>query len=74
MRATGVGAEGQAQLGGGLPGQGGGDDLADPAGLADRGDLGFDGAAVAAGVATGQGGLQLDELPAGFGQGLVEPA
>jgi len=25
-------------------------------------------------VSPGQGGLQLDEFPAGFGQGLVEPA
>jgi len=74
VAGTCVGAEGQAQLRGGLPGQGGGDYLADPARLADRGDLGFDRGVVGAGVAAGQGGLQVDEFPAGFGQGLVEPA
>ena len=66
--------ERQAQLRGGLTGQGGGEDLADPAGFADRGDLGFDCHAAPAGVAAVQGGLQVEQLPAGFGQGLVEAA
>jgi hypothetical protein len=52
-----VGAPGQAQFGALCAGEGGGEDLVDPAGFADRGDLGSHGVAVAAGFAAGQAGL-----------------
>ena len=68
-----VGVPGQSELGRGVPGQGGGEDFAHPAGSADRGDVGFDGRAVAAGVAA-RHRLQLGQAATGLGQGLVEPA
>ena len=48
--------------------------LAHPTGFEDRGDLGLDRVAVAAGVAAGQSGLQVDQAADGFGDGLGEPA
>jgi hypothetical protein len=39
-----------------------------------RGDLGFDRGTFSAGLAAGQGGLQVAKFPAGFGQGLLEAA
>jgi hypothetical protein len=51
-----------------------GDDAADPGFAGDRGDLGLDLAAGAAGLAAGQRGGQLVQPLAGFGQGgAVEP-
>jgi hypothetical protein len=44
------------------------------AGPQDAGDLGLDLVAGLAGVAAGEPRRQLGELPAGLGQGLVEPA
>jgi hypothetical protein len=57
-----------------FPVRGGGEDFAHPAGSADRGDFGFDGRAVAAGLAARQLRLQLGQAATGLGQGLVEPA
>jgi hypothetical protein len=51
----------------------GGDDPVEPAGREDPVDLGLDGGGRLAGAATGEPGLQLGQLAAGFGQGLFEP-
>jgi hypothetical protein len=57
-----------------VAGQGRGEDVGDPAGFADRGDLGLDGGAGPAGLAAGQFvGQHAQALP-GLGQGLVEAA
>src|SRR6266516_4197882 len=67
-----VGMPRQAQGGWHIAGEGGGDDLGDPAGPKDRGDLALDGAAVAAGASACQPGLQLGQAALRLGQGLVE--
>ena len=69
-----VGAPGQPELGGVVAGQGGGDDLAHPAGFEDRGDVGFDGVAGPAGLAAREARLQFGQSFSCFGQGLVEAA
>jgi hypothetical protein len=69
-----VGAPGQAQFGRVGAGQGGRDDLTDPAGFEDRGDRSRDGVAAAAGAATSEPGLQVYQPADGFAQGLREPA
>jgi len=56
---AGVGAPGQPEVGWVLAGEGDLDDLVDPTGFADGGDVGLYGGVVAAGVAAGQAGLQL---------------
>ena len=65
---------GQAQVGGVVAGEGGGDDVADPAGFADRGDLGLDRVAGSAGLAAGQAVGSSVRRRVGLGQGLVEAA
>ena len=67
-----VDAEGQSEFRRLLAGQAHVDDFLRPAGLEDRGDLGFDGRAVLAGLAASQPGLQFAESAASLGQGLVE--
>jgi hypothetical protein len=70
-----VDAPGQAQVLGLVAGQLPGDDAADPGLGSDRLDLGGDLVLAAAGLAAGQGGGQLIQLLACFGQrGAVEPA
>ena len=60
---------------GGIPGQLPGDDAADPLVVGDLGDLRFHPPPGPAGLAAGQGGGQLVELPGGLGQrGAVEAA
>ena len=71
---AGVGAKGQPEAGRVLAGEGGGDDLADPAGFEDGGDVGLYLAPGAAGVAAVQPGLQVGQAGAGLGQGLVQAA
>ena len=51
-----------------------GDDVGQPAGFADGGDLGLDRGPVAAGAAAGQTRLQLGQAAARLGQGLVQAA
>jgi hypothetical protein len=70
----GAGAEGDRQAGRGLAGEGDGENPVQPAGAQDFGDLGLDAVAVFAGVPAGEAGLQLGQLAAGLGQGLLEPA
>ncbi len=57
-----------------VAGEVGGEHAADPGILANRVDFGLDRGAAPAGLAAGQGGGQLVELPGGLGQGLVEAA
>src|SRR5271165_1203904 len=60
---------------GGIAGELPGEDAADPGVMGDLGDLGLDLAAGPAGLAAGQGGGQLIQLPGGLGQrGAVEAA
>ena len=58
----------------GVSGQGGGEDLVDPAGFEDRGDVGFDGVTPAPGLAAGESGLQFGQAFACGRQGLIETA
>jgi hypothetical protein len=67
----GVGAPGQPQLGGLLAGQGDGDDVTDPARLQNRGDLGLDRGAGAAGAPAGQFRGRVTQPGVGLGQGRV---
>ncbi|HEV3293715.1 MAG TPA: hypothetical protein VG123_32445 [Streptosporangiaceae bacterium] len=67
-------ALGQAEVSRLVPGQLPGADTAHPRLGGDRGDLGFDLVAGAAGLAAGQRGGQLAEFLAGLGQrGALEP-
>jgi hypothetical protein len=68
-----LGAPAQPQAGRGGAGQLPSDHAVQPAGLEDLGDVGLDLGAGTAGAAAGQAGLQLGQLPAGLGQGLLEP-
>ena len=71
----GVDGPGQPQVAGGIAGELPGDDAADPGVMGDLADLRLDLAAGPAGLAAGQGGGQLIELPGGPGQrGAVEAA
>src|SRR5665647_3055062 len=74
LAGGGVDLPAQPHLGRCLAGQVGGQHSVDPAGAGDRGDVGQDGGAVAAGLAAGQGVGQLAQAPEGLGQGLVEAA
>src|SRR5258708_4737051 len=72
---AGVDVPGEAVVFGGVSGQLPGDDAARPGVMQDLADLGFDLRAWPAGLAAGEGGGQLVQLPARLGQGGAgEPA
>src|SRR6266536_3596613 len=69
-----VGVPRQAEGGWRIAGEGGGDDVCDPARPQDRGDLALDSAAVTAGASACQAGPQLGQAALRLGQGLVQAA